>query len=205
MLISSLTGVAYWYIKRLTAVPFSEWASETVVMFSFFTNLTNLLIIVMAGALLLGRGRLYRWFKSPVVQSACCLYIAFVGLGFWFILGGPTYVQTVWDWIPEVTAHTLSPILGVVFFVRGVPRGALTWKHPFLWLAYPIAYLIYWLIRGPIVGYYPYFFIDVNLLGYAGVAAWSGALIALFLALGTMMWGYDRWQASRQVDLPATV
>lgn len=204
MLLSSLIGVTYWYIKRLTAAPFAEWGSETVVMFSFFTNFSNLIIIIMAAALLAGRGWLYGWFKSPVVQAACCLYIAFVGLGFWFILGGPTYVQNWLDWIPEITAHTLSPILGVVYFLRGVPKGELTWKHPFIWLAYPIAYLIYWLIRGPIVGYYPYFFIDVNLLGYSGVAIWSGALIVFFLLLGTIMWRIDRWQASRQVRLSAT-
>ncbi len=205
MFLSSLTGLTIWYVKRLTSVSFSEWGDATVVMFSFFTNLTNLLIIVMAGALLAGRGRLYRWFNSPVVQAACCLYIAFVGLGFWFILGGPGDVATLLDWIPQLTAHTLSPILGVVFWLRCVEKGQLNGRHPFIWLAYPIAYLIYWLIRGPIVGYYPYFFVDVNALGYSGVAMWSGALIIMFLILGTIMWRIDRWQVSRRADLSATV
>lgn len=204
LFLSSLTGLTIWYVKRLTSVTFSEWGDATVVMFSFFTNLTNLIIIVMAGALLVGRGRLYRWFNSPVVQAACCLYIAFVGLGFWFILGGPGDVPTLLDWIPQLTAHTLSPILGVVFWLRCVEKGKLNGRHPFIWLAYPIAYLIYWLIRGPIVGYYPYFFVDVNALGYSGVAMWSGALIVLFLILGTIMWRIDRWQAGRQVRLSAT-
>ncbi len=204
LFLSSLTGITIWYLKQLVAAPFNEWGSVTVAMFSFFTNLTNLIIIIMAGALLFGRGRLHNWFQSPVVQSACCLYIAFVGLGFWFILGGPGNVATVLDWIPQLTAHTLSPILGVVFWGRCVERGELNWKHPFIWLSYPIAYLIYWLIRGPIVGYYPYFFVDVNALGYSGVAMWSGALIVMFLILGTIMWRIDRWQASRQVRLSAT-
>lgn len=204
LLSSSLIGISIWYARRLTAVPVNEWFSETVVMFSFFTNLTNLIIIVMAGALLVGKGWLYRWFKSPVVQAACCLYIAFVGLGFWFILGGPQNVESWLFWIPQLTAHTLSPILGVVFWVRCVPKGQLNGLHPFLWLAYPIAYLIYWLIRGPIVGYYPYFFIDVNALGYGGVTIWSGALVLFFLILGTIMWRIDRWQTNRRVNLSAT-
>lgn len=203
MLLSSLVGISIWYVRRLTAVPLSDWFSETVVMFSFFTNLTNLVVIVMAAALLAGQGRLYRWFQSPVVQSAWCLYIAFVGIGFWFILGGPQNVSAWYLWISEVTAHTLSPILGVVYWVLFVEKGAVNGRHPFIWLAYPIAYLIYWLIRGPIVGYYPYFFVDVNLLGYGGVAIWSGALIVVFLVLGTIMWRVDRWQASRQVHLSA--
>lgn len=203
MLFSSLVGLSIWYIRRLTTAPVNEWFSETVVMFSYFTNLTNLVIIVMAGALLAGKGRLYNWFKAPAVQSAWCLYIAFVGLGFWFILGGPGEVETWLNWIPQLTAHTLSPILGVVYWYRCVPTGQLAWRHPFIWLAYPITYLIYWLIRGPIVGYYPYFFVDVNKLGYGGVAAWSGALVVMFLILGTLIWRVDRWQASRQVRLSA--
>jgi hypothetical protein len=55
------------------------------------------------------------------------------------------------------------------------------------------------------VGYYPYFFIDVNALGYSGVAIWSGALIVLFLILGTIMWRIDRWQVSRKANLSAIV
>ena len=203
MFLSSLTGITIWYIQRLSSASFSGWATATVEMFSYFTNFTNLIIIIMAGALLLGRGWPYNWFKSPAVQSACCLYIAFVGLGFWFILGGPGNLQTLLDWIPQICAHTLSPILGVIFWYRCVPKGYLTWQHPFLWLAYPIAYLVYWLIRGPLVGYYPYFFIDVNALGYSGVAIWSGALIIVFLVLGTLMWRIDRWQVSRRPDLSA--
>ena len=204
MLGVSLTAVLIWYAKRLVAAPVGEWGRETAVLLSYFTNATNSLMVLMSGALLWGRGRLYEWFKSPGVQTACCLYIAFVGLGFWFILGGPRNVQSWIFWIPELTAHTLSPILGVVFWVRCVEKGSLNGRHPLIWLAYPIGYLLYWLIRGPLVGYYPYFFIDVNALGYAGVAIWSGALIVLFLVLGTLMWRIDRRQASRNETLSTT-
>jgi hypothetical protein len=203
MLLSSVIGISIWYIRRLTHAPLPEWFSETVVMFSYFTNLTNLILIVMAAALLAGKGVLYRWFKSPVVQAACCLYIAFVGLGFWFILGGPRNVESWLLWLPEITAHTLSPILGVVFWAMYVEKGKMNGFHPFIWLAYPIGYLVYWLIRGPIVGYYPYFFVDVDALGYGGVVIWSGALIVMFLILGSIMWRIDVWQARRQGRLAA--
>jgi hypothetical protein len=192
MLLSSLTGITIWYVQRLVGAPLSQWFSETVVTFSFFTNLSNLLTIIMAGALLSGRGRLYQWFKPPAVQAGCCLYIAFVGLGFWFLLGGPGELVTLLDWIPEMTAHTLSPILGAIYWFRIVPKGHLNRQHTFLWLIYPILYLVYWLFRGPLVGYYPYFFIDVDTLGYSGVAIWSGALIVVFLLLGSLMLFVDR-------------
>lgn len=195
MLLSSLIGISIWYIQRLADTPLREWGSATAVTFSYFTNFSNAMIIVMAAALLWGRGRLANWFKSTSVQAAFCLYIAFVGLGFWFLLGGPGEMKTLLDWLPQLTAHTLSPILGAVYFWRAVPKGRLSGRDPFLWLIYPIAYLVYWLFRGPLVGYYPYFFIDVNALGYSGVAVWSGALIVVFLILGALMLFVDRRRA----------
>jgi len=202
MLLSSSIGISIWYIKRLVAMPLSGWGTQTVETFSYFTNLTNLMIVVMAAALLFGRNRISNWFKSPSVQSAFSLYIAFVGLGFWFLLGGPGELVTVLDWIPEITAHTLSPILGVIFWIRAVPNGQLRRRDPVLWLIYPIAYLVYWLFRGPLVGYYPYFFVDVDALGYAGVAMWSGVLIVAFLLLGGLMLFVDQ---RRSMQKPATL
>jgi len=195
MLLSSSIGISIWYIRGLSSVPVNEWLSQTMVTFSYFTNLTNALVIVMTASLLIGRGRLANWIKSPSVQSAICLYIAFVGLAYWTLLSGNAEFKTALDWIPQLTAHTLSPILGAVYWFRAVSRGQLSWRDPVIWLIYPIVYLIYWLFRGPLVGYYPYFFIDVDTLGYGGVTLWSGMLIFVFLVLGSLMVLVDHRQA----------
>jgi hypothetical protein len=187
MLISSVTAVTIWYGRRLLNNPFDQWWTETAEAFSYFTILTNTVVIVMSVSLLWGHGRLHHWFRNTSVQSAICLYIFFVGLAFWFLLGGPTYAETVVDWIAEMTGHTLSPILGFVYWFVVLSPEKLQWRDPFLWLLYPIGYLIYWLFRGPLVGYYPYFFIDVDALGYAGVAQWTAILIIAFLFLGSLM------------------
>ena len=196
MFLSSLTGLSIWYIRRLTAAPFAEWGSESIVTFSYFTNLTNALVIIMTASLLFGRGRVRDWFAKPPVQAAVSLYIAFVGLAFWFLLGGPGDDLSAVLWLAELTAHTLSPILGFVLWLRAIPRGQLTWRHPLLWLIYPVIYLVYWLFRGPLVGYYPYFFVDVNALGYGGVARWTVILITAFLVLGGSMLLVDRRRAA---------
>jgi hypothetical protein len=191
-LASSGVGVGIWHVRRLVNAPVSEWLTEHIITLSYFTNLTNTLIVVMAATLLSGRGRPARWFSSPPLQAAFSLYILFVGLAFWSVLGGPEDVEAWWLWIPEVTAHSLSPLLGVVWWVGAVERGRLRLWHPFAWLAYPIGYLGFWLVRGPIVGEYPYFFIDVDALGYGGVAVWTGILVAGFLILGLVMFAIDR-------------
>jgi hypothetical protein len=191
-LASSAVGVGIWHVRRLMAAPVSEWLTEHIITLSYFTNLTNTLIVVMAASLLSGRGRLARWFSQAPVQSAFSLYILFVGLAFWFVLGGPTDVESWVLWIPEATAHSLSPLLGIVWWAGAVVPGRLRLWHPVAWLVYPVAYLGFWLVRGPIVGEYPYFFIDVDELGYAGVAVWTGILVAGFLVLGLVMWVVDR-------------
>jgi len=194
---SSAVGVGIWHVRRLVNAPVSEWLTEHIITLSYFTNLTNTLIVVMAASLLSGRGRIARWFSRAPVQAAFSLYILFVGLAFWFVLGGPEDVEAWWLWIPEVTAHSLSPLLGVVWWVGAVERGRLRLWHPIAWLGYPIVFLGYWLVRGPIVGEYPYFFIDVDELGYAGVAVWTGTLVAGFLVLGLVMWVVDRLRVRR--------
>ena len=205
MLLSSLSGISIWYFQRLADSPCTNGDAQTAVTFSFYTILSNAIIVVMAAALLLGRGRLYTWFSSPSVQAACCLYIAFVGLGFWFLLGGPGQMETLLDWMPQMTAHTLSPILGFVFWLRAVPVGHIGRRDPFLWLIYPSPI---W-CTGSSVGRWsatiPTYFIDVNALGYGGVALWSGALVVVFLVLGSLMLLVDQRRAARLLRTTAAV
>lgn len=196
LFLSSLIGIVLGYQNIVSFASPAVWLSTTFVWISFFTELTNTIVVIMTGSLLWGNGRLATWFKKPAVQSAVCLYIAFVGFGYWFLLGGPENLVRIVDWIRDLSYHTLSPILGIVYWVTGVPKGQLKWHHPVTWLAYPLAYLIYSLFRGPLVGSYPYFFVDVNALGYAGVARWSGLLLIALLFLGSVMYGIDRLSAS---------
>ena len=59
----------------------------------------------------------------------------------------------------------------------------LSLRQGLVFLAYPIAYLAYCLIRGPIVDWYPYPFLDPRTNGYGFVAIMSVfvAVVALLL------------------------
>jgi len=196
MLLSSVTGTTIGVSRALAVIPITEWPARTVAIFSYFTTMTNTIVIIMAAVLLYGSGRLRNWFQSPSVQAACCLYIAFVGVGYWGLLG-PSRLDTALAWLHELTVHSLSPVLGAGYLIRVVQVEQLRWYLPLTWLIYPIGYLVYWLFRGPIVGYYPYFFVDVNAIGYAGVAQWSAALIVGFLLLAwLLLWISGRMQRS---------
>jgi hypothetical protein len=65
-------------------------------------------------------------------------------------------------------------------------KTALRWVQPLYWSAYPVAYLAYALIRGRIVGSYPYPFIDVADLGYRRTLLNSLGLLFMFISLGLL-------------------
>jgi hypothetical protein len=54
------------------------------------------------------------------------------------------------------------------------------------WLAYPLIYLFYILIRGNFAGFYPYPFVDVVKLGLQKVLENSVMLMLLFIGLAAI-------------------
>ena len=75
-------------------------------------------------------------------------------------------------------------LAGLAYWWFGASQAALRWTHPMRWSAYPAVYLIYILIRGRLVGSYPYPFIDAAVLGYARTLLNAIGLLCVFVALG---------------------
>ena len=60
--------------------------------------------------------------------------------------------------------------------------AAASFRGGLIWLAYPLVYVVYSLIRGHVVDWYPYPFLDPGPRGYTGVIQ-SGIGIALTAAV----------------------
>ncbi|MFD9703262.1 Pr6Pr family membrane protein [Lentzea sp. NPDC059081] len=121
----------------------------------YFTVLSNVIAAVVA---LLGVFRPV----SAQIRGAAVLYIATTGLVYPLLLRGidvqtPPYA----NWV----LHTIVPVLMVVDWLLAPARTT----RPWTWLAFPLAYIAYTLVRGPIVGWYPYPFVDPRQQGYGGV------------------------------------
>ena len=72
-----------------------------------------------------------------------------------------------------------------------------------LWMAFPVAYCAYALLRGAQSGLYPYPFLEADELGYARVAGNVAILVALFVLLGLALTGFGRALARRQAAASA--
>jgi hypothetical protein len=90
----------------------------------------------------------------------------------------------------NIFLHFAMPLLFIFDYFAFTKRKTLKWKDPFYSLIFPLSYVAFILIRAEIVGrssndfLYPYFFLDVNQLGYTGVLVWSLGLSVCFLAIG---------------------
>jgi hypothetical protein len=186
--IAATGWVAIWLQFYLILVNRIDSIGETIVQFfSFFTILTNILVAVCFSALVAGSGSPgFSFFSQPKVQTAICAYIIFVALIYHALLShiwDPHGLQLVVDQL----LHSLVPAFSVVFWFLFTVKSTLRWKYTLSWLFYPLAYLVYILIRGALTGAYPYPFINVVDLGYFRVLWNSGALMIAFLLLSLLL------------------
>src|SRR5438093_7253001 len=96
-------------------------------------------------------------------------------------------------WV-DVVLHKLTPVVILADWLIDPPHVPISWRRSLRWLAYPLAWVAYTMVRGAIVGWYPYPFLDPAHGGYAQVGATvvmilvASAAVCVFVAwLGSML------------------
>ena len=184
-------GLLAQYALSLDAGTRSVFGS-TVVFFSYFTVLTNLLVaLALTAPALFPDSRIGRWTASEGVRAAVAMYIAVVGLIYHTLLDATWNPQGLLVYVNQVL-HTVMPIAFVLDWLLFVPKGRLRWIDPVKWLAYPLLYGLWTVIHGQLIGWYPYWFIDIGALGWERAGVNFAALLAFFLVLGLIVAAMDR-------------
>ncbi|RDI33159.1 Pr6Pr family membrane protein [Lentzea flaviverrucosa] len=156
--------------------------------FSYFTVLSNVFAAVVA---LLGVFQPV----SAQLRGAAVLYMATTGIVYWLLLRGidvqtPAYA----NWV----LHTVVPILVVVEWLLAPERTRRWWT----WLSFPLAYLVYTLVRGPVAGWYPYPFMDPRQNGYGTVLLTCVFVAVVFGVLAyAIHWTGNKLAQKRSVSL----
>lgn len=146
--------------------------------FGFFTILTNAFVAVVMTRRAMG-GR-----PSASLVSAATLAILFVGFVYHLLLARQWTDLTPLQWGVDRLLHYVAPAATFAYWLAFVPKTALTWRDPLLWLIFPMAYLAYALARGAVDGWYPYGFIDAGQRGYLAVAQTALGFAAALLLSG---------------------
>lgn len=151
--------------------------------FSFFTIETNILVFItlLVSAIALAAGKVTR--ILDIFRGAVTVYILMVGIGFALLLSGlENAVLTAVPW-DNIVLHYIIPVAVLVDFIIDRPKHKLVFTKNLPWLLFPIVYVAYSLIRGLIVGWYPYPFLDPETNGYGGIAVTIFGLLVLELGL----------------------
>ena len=154
---------------------------------SYFTILCNLLVAFSLTVVIIAPNtKLGNFFSSITVQTSVALNIFIVGLIYNTVLRG-IWEPKGWQLVADNLLHVIVPVLYVLYWIVFIPKGILNWKSGIQLAYFPMLYLIYSLIRGHFVGWYPYPFIDVTKIGYFGVFINSGFVLITFMLFGAIL------------------
>ncbi|GGQ38746.1 Pr6Pr family membrane protein [Couchioplanes azureus] len=163
-------------------------------MLPYFTNQSNIAYALVAAWTLAGNR-----VAPTVLKGAVTLYVAITGLVYHLVLANPAsgfanapYDRTPAEAVGNQLLHTVVPLLAVLDWLIFDERRRFKLRYAAYWLAFPLGYLVFALIRGLVTHTYPYPFIDVNDLGYGGVALSTVFFAVVFWLLGLAFVGIDR-------------
>ena len=169
--------------------------------FSYFTIQSNLIaaaVLIAAGVSLLrarpASERLDLW------RGAATLYIATTGIVYSALLAADE--PSLFRWT-NLVLHYAMPIALVVDWAVVRTSAPIAFRRAAVWIAYPAVFIGYTLVRGEIVGWYPYDFVDVADRGYSAVLLTTLVLGAAMLGLIWLLAWTTRLGAARAATEPA--
>lgn len=178
-------------------------------MLIFYTIQSNALCFVFFSILILktlldiknkgikGATVLWPHFKGAVTMSIAITFIIYH-----FILV-PQYLATstgynLFSW-QNLMVHYFVPITAIIDWIAFDEKHSIRWYDPIFWLLLPITYFAFILVRARLGGvieivksYYPYYFIDIDQLGWVNVLKNVTYLLSGFLLLGYLIYLIDR-------------
>ncbi len=158
-------------------------------LFTYFTILTNVLVAATSLLLAVDRNRRSTLFRT--LRLDALLGIIVTGIVYHAVLAA-LYDLHGAEWFADLLFHTVSPVLAVLGWVLFGPRGLIDRRVVALSLLYPVVWLAFTLVRGALIDWYPYPFLDVTVSGYAQVTINSLVITVLFLTLAAALLGVDR-------------
>jgi hypothetical protein len=161
-------------------------------VFCFFTTDSNIIVGVTCLLLAIRLDRRSTVFR--VFRLAGLVGITITGIIYHVALADLQQLDS-WALLADQILHTLVPIAAVVGWLMFGPRGMTSWRIAGLALLYPVIWVAFTLIRGPIVHWYPYPFIDVIAHGYAKVIVNGFWVALLFLGVSAGFHKLDGWLA----------
>ncbi|WP_199173852.1 MULTISPECIES: Pr6Pr family membrane protein [unclassified Brachybacterium] len=152
---------------------------------SFFTNQSNLALVVLIGAWMALGSRRSAWFDD--VRGAVTFYLAMTGI-IYALLVAPLDELLRWDigWT-GIVLHRLAPLAALADWLLTPRIHRPRWARVPLWQIYPIIFLVLTWIRGGITGWYPYAFLDPTASSWGQVLVTTAVVLVAFLSIAVVI------------------
>jgi hypothetical protein len=167
--------------------------------FSYFTILSNALAAL---ALLVGAYYSFTVKRDPawynLSLAAVVTYMATTGVVYNLLLRNIALDQgSTVPWSNEVL-HLVAPIYLVVVWLLTPGKSPLKWSAIGAIVVFPLVWAVYTMIRGPLVGWYPYPFLNpAQPGGYGAVAVYVVAIAGFIGIMATLVVALSRTRLLR--------
>jgi hypothetical protein len=160
---------------------------------TYFTILSNILVAVVVTLLAVRPGLFSRQDGVGVLWRTLrldgLLMITITGIVYNLLLA--TGGKSGWDLVSNTMLHMVTPLVTLIVWIIAGPRGLVTARVIGLSLLLPLLWAAFALIRGGIVGAYPYPFLDVSSNGLASVLTFILAIVIVAVCLAFVLMGID--------------
>ena len=167
----------------------------------YYTNISNYFVFAVSVIVLAdnvkrvfagereGYNRKIRTFKFMTTVMILVTFLVYL------ILLGKPFTADFWRNIGNLSYHVFAPILFVLDYLLFEEKKSVSVFAPLYSIIIPLIYVVYVFILGAAIPEfeYPYFFLNVNELGYDGVILWVFILVLVLSALGYLLWLWNRF------------
>ncbi len=188
-------------IADILLTGFAEGGMDLGNHFGQFTVLSN---VFVAGVMLLNVARSVRPPRfEPELRGSAVVAVVAAGLLHALLLGG---LPAASGQVVNVLLHQVVPALAVLEWVLVPSARSPRWWATFAGLIFPSLFFLYTLVRGAVVGWYPYDFVDPTVGGYGQLFAGLGTVVVAFLVVSgaVMLIGTLRRAFGRRIRRPAS-
>lgn len=156
---------------------------------AFFTIQSNLVVGLTSLVLALSWHRRSLLFRAAWLSGLVAIVVTFIV--YHSVLSG-LQEHSGWGSVANQILHTIVPALAVLGWLLFGPRGLASWRVIPYAMIWPIAWIVFTLVRGAVIDWYPYPFIDVLEHGYARVLLNTLGIAALYVGLAAAVTELDR-------------
>ena len=174
-----------------------------------FTNISNYLCIgiVIAELIETAKKRVDSYVcTAPFLKFIGVLAILLTFLVFNFLLAGQPDRDPQANWrVASICFHVILPVMYVFDWLLFYEHKKVRWFYPLASVLFPVLYVAFVYVRAAILTFnpeapyiYPYFFLNLDTQGLAGVTKWVVILFSGFIALGFIFYGIDKLIKSKK-------